>query len=133
MQGKITKILKKTLTKEPQIKFVYLFGSIIKEKRYNDIDVGVYIAPLVEENVFKITSDLKCKISRALMKIGLNIKPDNIDVVVLNLVAFTFLNRVFKEGVLIFDRDPDLRTSLIEKNSITYRECVGILREAEIL
>ncbi len=133
MMIKVIRELKKILAPKKSIKFAYLFGSFTREKRYNDIDIGIYIAPIDEMSIFKITSDLKCTIARALAQNGFNIKPDNVDIVILNLVSFTFLNRVFKEGVLIVDRNPDLRTGLIEKNAITYRECIGILKEASIL
>ncbi|MEO0094325.1 MAG: nucleotidyltransferase domain-containing protein [candidate division WOR-3 bacterium] len=133
MTVRVVKEIKKILAEDKSIKFAYLFGSFTEGENYNDIDIGIYIVPLVEKNLFKTTSDLKCKISKVLVKKGFNIKPDNVDIVVLNLVSFTFLNRVFKTGTLIFDRDYDLRTDLIEKNAIAYRGCIGILKETSIL
>lgn len=125
-------IIKKVLKKEKKIRFSYLFGSFIKEKKYADIDIGIYIYSLLDD-VFLITSELKQRISRELMKKNMNLTADNIDIVILNLISFKFLNRIFKEGKLIFDRDPGFRTYLIEKNSIDLRECVGVLKESEIL
>ncbi len=44
----------------------------------------------------------------------------------------TFQSRIFKEGVLLTDLDPDLRMDLIEYVSIKYRECAGLLAEASL-
>ncbi|MFQ6083909.1 MAG: nucleotidyltransferase domain-containing protein [Candidatus Aminicenantia bacterium] len=132
MKKEIIKTLKELLRKNKNIKFAYLFGSFVKEEKYSDIDIGIYLYPL-PENVFIVTSGLKHIISRELRKKNITSKADDIDIVLLNLISFKFLNRVFKEGILILDRDSDLRTTLIEKNAINYRECVGILKEAEIL
>ncbi len=133
MKKEIIRTIKKLLEKNKNIKFAYLFGSFIKEEnKYSDIDIGIYLSPL-PDNVFVETSELKHIISRELRKKNIILRADDIDIVLLNLVSFKFLNRIFKEGVLILDKDPDFRTTLIEKNSINFRACVGILKEAEIL
>lgn len=133
MKEQIIAIVKEELKKENYIEFAYIFGSFISGEKYSDIDIGVYISPPNDENDFKVTSELKHKISRKLIKANIPAKADDIDIVVLNLIDFKFLNRIFKEGLIIMDRNYDFRTSLIEKNSIKMRECVGILKEAEIL
>jgi len=48
------------------------------------------------------------------------------------LTGFTFLKRVFKEGILLVDKDSDLRTDIIENVSLKYRECTGLLAEASL-
>ena len=57
---------------------------------------------------------------------------DQFDVKVINDTPFTFLNRVFKEGILLVDFDPDLRTDVVEHVSLKYRECAGLLAEASL-
>jgi len=52
---------------------------------------------------------------------------------IINQAPFTFLGRIFKEGKLLLDRNPDLRTDIIEKVSLKYRECAGLLAEAALL
>jgi len=42
------------------------------------------------------------------------------------------LKRVFKEGILLVDKDSDLRTDIIENVSLKYRECTGLLAEASL-
>jgi hypothetical protein len=61
-----------------------------------------------------------------------NLTADQFDVKVINDAPFTFLNRIFKEGNLLIDLDPDLRTDLIEHVSLKYRECAGLLAEASL-
>jgi len=133
MNKQITSILKSALSKEKYIEFAYIFGSFIKDKKYSDIDIGIFVSFPKEEDVFEITSDLKHKISRKLNKKNILLDADNIDIVVMNHINFKFLNNIFKQGLLILDRNPELRTSEIEKNSNKVRECLGILKEAEIL
>jgi hypothetical protein len=79
-----------------------------------------------------ISSDIKTQLSRRAKKEGLKVTADEFDVRILNEAPFTFLKRVFQEGTLILDRDPDLRTDLIEYVSRKYRECAGILAEASL-
>lgn len=133
MNKQIISILKSALSKEKYIEFAYIFGSFIKDKKYSDIDIGIFVSFPKEEDVFEITSDLKHKISRKLNKKNILLDADNIDIVVMNHINFKFLNNIFKQGLLILDRNPELRTSEIEKNSNKVRECLGILKEAEIL
>jgi len=61
-----------------------------------------------------------------------NLTADQFDVKVINDAPFTFLNRIFKEGNLLIDLDPDLRTDLVEHVSLKYRECAGLLAEASL-
>jgi uncharacterized protein len=133
MNKQIIPIIKRILSKEKSIEFAYLFGSFIKDKKYSDIDIGIFVSFLKEEDVFKFTSDLKHRISRQLNKKDIFIDADHIDIVVMNHINFKFLNNIFKQGLLILDRSPELRTSEMEKNSNKVRECLGILKEAEIL
>jgi hypothetical protein len=48
----------------------------------------------------------------------------------MNSFPFTSLNRIFREGTLFFDKDLELRTGVIEKNSLKMRECLGFIKEA---
>jgi hypothetical protein len=63
----------------------------------------------------------------------MDLTADRFDVQIINHAPFTFLKRIFKEGILLIDRDPDLRTDLVEYVSSKYRECAGLLAEASLL
>jgi len=132
MKELIIQIIKEELQKEARICFAYLFGSFLKGNKNRDIDIGIYLSSS-DVNLFEITSELKDKISRRLQKIEVKYNSDDIDITILNLVAFHFLTRIFCQGFLLLDREPDIRKSLMEKNSIKYRECVGLLKEAKLL
>lgn len=133
MNKQIISVLKRTLNKEKYIEFAYIFGSFVKDKKYSDIDIAIFVSLPKEEEVFKITSDLKHKISREFNKKNIPLDADHIDIVVMNHINFKFMNNIFRQGVLILDRNPELRTNEMEKNSNKVRECLGILKEAEIL
>ncbi|OGF58771.1 MAG: hypothetical protein A2Y62_09710 [Candidatus Fischerbacteria bacterium RBG_13_37_8] len=132
MKARIIQIIKEELQKDQVICFAYLFGSFLKEEMYEDIDIGIYLSS-TENNIFVITSELKHRISEKLQQINVICNADDIDITILNAVAFNFLTRVFKEGLLIIDREPDFRTNLMEANAIKFRECLGLLKEADLL
>jgi len=132
MKDSIINIVEDILKKEKYISFVYFFGSFINEDCYSDIDIGIYLKSL-PENPYSTTSHLKHKISRELAAYDINFRADDIDIVVMNDLPFTFLNRIFREGILIFDKDPELRANLMERNSLKMRECLGLIKEAQII
>lgn len=132
MKDSIINIVEDILKKEESISFAYFFGSFINEDSYSDIDIGIYPKSL-PKNPYSTTSHLKHKISRELAAHDIHFRADDIDIVVMNDLPFTFLNRIFREGTLIFDKDPELRANLMERNSLKMRECLGILKEAQII
>lgn len=128
---RILSLIKGALARDGRTIFAYAYGSFVKEEAFRDIDIGIYIKNL-EENIFVITSDLRTELSRHAREEGVNLTADQFDVKVINDAPFTFLNRIFKEGKLLIDLDPDLRTDLIEHVSVKYRECAGLLAETSL-
>ena len=125
-------LLKKALTQDERVVLAYAYGSFVKEQSFRDIDVGIYVKNS-EENPFVISSDVKTQLSRIFKKENIDFTADQFDVQVINHAPFTFLKQVFKEGILLIDHDPELRTDLIEYVSSKYRECAGLLLEASLL
>ena len=125
----ILNILKEVLTRDGRIVFAYVYGSFVKEESFRNIDLGIYVINR-DENPFIISSDIQIQLSHVAKKRGVNIIADHFDVRIINDAPFTFLKRVFKEGVLLVDNDPDLRTNIVEYVSLKYRECAGLLAEA---
>ena len=125
----ILNILKEVLTRDGRIVFGYVYGSFGKEEIFRDIDIGIYVKD-PDASPFVISSDIQIKLSHAAKKRGVGFTADHFDVRVINDAPFTFLKRVFKEGVLLVDNDPDLRTDIVEHVSLKYRECAGLLAEA---
>lgn len=86
----------------PEIKLVYLFGSLVSGKTgpLSDIDLAFYIDERDKKKLFELKFKLADEISRAL-------GTDKVDIVILNLTDSPELKyNVIKEGELIFQRDP---------------------------
>jgi uncharacterized protein len=132
MKDKIISAIANCLEQEESIIFAYFFGSFPKEESYSDIDIGIYLKS-EPAHPYTVTSELKSLISRKLQEQGIPFIADKIDIVIINLLPFTFVHRIFREGRLILDRNPELRAELMEHNCIKMRECLGIIKEAEIL
>ncbi len=129
---KILDLLKETLLQDNRIIFAYVYGSFVNEQSFRDIDVGIY-AKNSEENPFVLSADIKTQLSYLFKEEGIDLSADHFDIQIINHAPFTFLKRVFKEGILLVDHDPELRTDLVEYVSLKYRECAGILTEASLL
>lgn len=117
------------LENHPSILFAYLYGSAIKGKEFNDIDIAVFLKP--DSNPYIISADLKIELSE---KIGINL--DTFDIRVINdlvkhgdVLSLLYLKNVLENGMLIVDKDEHLRTSFIETYGIKFRECEGLIAE----
>lgn len=129
---RVLHLIRDVLIRDGRIVIAYAYGSFVKEQSFQDIDIGIYVKN-PEENPFLISSDMKTQLSRSLRKENLDFIADQFDVRVINGAPFTFLMRIFKEGILLIDRDPELRTDLVEYVSLKYRECAGLLAEASLI
>ena len=129
---KLLKLLKEVLAKDERVIFAYIYGSSIREQSFRDIDIGIYVKNS-EENPLVISPDIKTQLSRVVKRENLDFTADQFDVQIINHAPFTFLKRVFKEGILLVDRDPELRTDVVEYVSSKYRECAGLLAEASLI
>ncbi|MFH1900393.1 MAG: nucleotidyltransferase domain-containing protein [Patescibacteria group bacterium] len=101
-KGELTKKLKPVFELYPQIKLVYLFGSIIRGETgpMSDYDFAVY---LDEKNKEKI-SETKLSL---IDKISIILKTDKIDIVTLNTPENTELKyNIIKDGELIYEEEP---------------------------
>jgi len=128
---RVIHLIKDVLNKDDRLVFAYLYGSFVKEETFRDIDIGIYVKN-PDENPFLISSDIQTILSQTAKQRGLGLPADLFDVKILNHAPFTFLKRIFKEGKLIVDNNPDLRTDVVEYVSLKYRECSGLLAEASL-
>jgi len=124
-------LIREVTRENGRVAFAYLYGSFVTEESFRDIDVGVYLKN-TEENSIVVSVELKTQLSRDAQRHGFSFGADQFDVKILNDAPFTFLRRVFEQGILLFDLNPELRTDLIEYVSLKYRECAGILAEASL-
>lgn len=91
--------------------FAYLFGSRIREKapESGDIDIAVYLNPDGSDAFFDIKMQLYLSLSRALER-------NDIDIVVMNRCKnLMLLYAIIGEGLVIVDRDTDLRLDYEQK------------------
>lgn len=131
MNINLIKGIKKVLLSNSEIIFAYIFGSFKESETFNDIDIGVYCSEATLRNPFAFTSDLKIELSQVT-----GYYPDIFDITIINYCnnseradSLLILYEIFN-GTLIIDKNPELRTDLIEKISARFRESAGILAEA---
>jgi predicted nucleotidyltransferase len=129
---KLLNLLKEVILKDERVIFAYVYGSFVKEQSFRDIDLGIYVKDS-EENPFVFSADIKTKLSRAVKRENMDFTADQFDVQIINHAPFTFLRRIFKDGILLVDHAPELRTDLVEYVSLKYRECAGLLAEASLI
>jgi predicted nucleotidyltransferase len=132
VREKLLTLMKNAFEGDDRIVFAYTYGSFIRGESFRDVDIAIYVRDSYE-NPFVLTSDIKTELSRLAKKEGLNLPANRFDVQIINQAPFTFLKRIFKEGVLLVDRNPDLRTDLVEYVSFKYRECAGLLAKMSLL
>jgi predicted nucleotidyltransferase len=129
---RVLNLIKNLLSRDERIIFAYVYGSFIQGEIYRDIDIGIYVKNL-EENHFIISSDIQTELSHLAKQEKLKLTADQFDVKIINDAPFTFLSRIFKEGILLIDLNPELRMDLVEHVSLKYRECAGLVLEASLL
>lgn len=125
----IERQIAQTLREEREVIFAYLYGSFLEKDNFRDIDLALYL----KRNSIITAVNLQTKLSRIL-----GLPPDILDVRLLNGIlkhpdAFTllYLERIFKEGKLIVNKDPKLLADFLEKYSNKYRESEFLLAEVK--
>ena len=90
--------IRKTLEKERNILFAYIFGSYARgEARENsDIDIAIYVKR-VPKDIFKYESKIASKIEKEIKK--------QVEVRVLNKLPSLLQSRIMKEGKLVFSKN----------------------------
>ncbi|MGQ9723585.1 MAG: type VII toxin-antitoxin system MntA family adenylyltransferase antitoxin [Candidatus Jordarchaeum sp.] len=86
----------------PEIKLVYLFGSMAtgSEGPLSDYDFAIYLDTKDKTRIYEIKADM-------IVRIGKLLKTDSIDVVILNLTDNPVLRyMIIKEGRLIYEKEP---------------------------
>ncbi|MGB9842751.1 MAG: nucleotidyltransferase domain-containing protein [Caldisericia bacterium] len=109
----LKKDIKNFLLLDDNILFAYIYGSFVNEDNYRDIDIGIYLKNIEDNKVF----DYEFKISYELSE-KLNMNIEILDVRVLNFAPYSFLVNIFKNGILLFSRNYDFLTDLIEEVSL---------------
>ncbi|MEW6441458.1 MAG: nucleotidyltransferase domain-containing protein [bacterium] len=118
----ILESIRRVLLQETSVVFAYLFGSFVKEPAFRDLDIGVYLRPGADP-LFTL-SDVRMKLSRAT-----GMAADIFDLHLINEVlekgdlhALLVLGRIIETGILMVDKDFDLRADFIDRYSLKHRE-----------
>jgi len=103
--------IRSILQKRPEVVFAYCHGTFLAENKikFRDIDIALYL----KEDFKKETFNYEQEIADLLEK---KIKYP-VDVKVLNVTPFYFLNNVFRTGKLLFSRNDFLLAELIEDSN----------------
>jgi len=104
-----------------EISFAYIFGSFVDKIPFHDIDVGVYVSEINKESATPYALDLAQFLSNAL-RIRMEVK-------VLNYAPASFLYHVIR-GLLIFERDEDIRVSIMENTMRVYLDIKPVIRRS---
>jgi predicted nucleotidyltransferase len=117
----VVRRITESLRVHPSIVFAYLYGSVLDGDQVHDVDIGLYLEKdgiartrtLVDQLTSQLTADLHVPL----------------DIRVLNSAPVTFLYHVFR-GELLFSRNDELLTSLLEEVARRYLDLAPLLRQA---
>jgi predicted nucleotidyltransferase len=109
---KVCTVLINTLLKKDEIVFAYLHGSFLDGFLFNDIDIALYLddKKIPREKNSDYCEQLSIELSELIEHVA--------DVHIMNHAPVGFQHSVFKHGELLFSRDDELRSDLIEKTSM---------------
>lgn len=110
--------LKDILRGYPEVAFAYLYGSFAENLPLHDIDVGVYLAGIGETESASYSLTLSQTFSREVQV--------PVDVRVLNFAPISFVYQVIR-GILISDRNEDLRVHVVEETVWKYLDLKPII------
>ncbi len=82
--------------------FAYIFGSFARGEAFSDIDIGTYVKGGLVKSSLEIEFEMEEKIE--------DLTGYPVDVRVLNHAPVSFIFQVVKDGLLIKDKDPDIRS-----------------------
>lgn len=84
------------------ITFAYIFGSFGRGEAFSDIDIGTYVKGSLTKSPLEIEFEIEDKIE--------DLTGYPADVRVLNYAPASFVFQVIKDGILIKDVEPDIRS-----------------------
>jgi predicted nucleotidyltransferase len=117
--NRIKKILKLEIEKRPQILFAYLHGSILSADNPRDIDIAVY---LYADNFNQLSRCGEISLSFAIpLEMDLEkLLKQKVDLQVLNRAPLSFRYRVITEGIVIVDKNSNLRSDFEYLSRVEY-------------
>jgi len=121
------KKLKDHLYQKEEIIFAYIYGSVARDQatRLSDIDLAVYIDEDKKPAAgpFGYRSDLITELQP--------LAGNDVDLIILNEAPNLLAYNVFKEGKLLFNKDPDIRTKVQARTVNKYLDFLPMLKVQE--
>ena len=121
------KQLKDHLYQKEEIIFAYIYGSVARNQdtKLSDIDIAIYIDEdkRPEAGPFGYRSELITELQP--------LAGNDIDLIILNEASNLLAYNVFKEGNLLFNKEPDLRTEVQAKIVDRYLDFLPMLKVQE--
>ena len=111
--------LREHLEQEPEVRFAYLYGSVLESDRIHDVDVGLFLEDAAVLQKRTIADSLSTRLTAA---VGLPV-----DVRVLNEAPLSFLYHVLRGQLLLCD-DEAFLTDMIEDVARRYLDLAPLLR-----
>lgn len=105
--------IEKILEKEDKILFAYIFGSFLYSSNPRDIDIAIYLKSIDENNLLELETMLAGKVGREI-----KLSFDKIDTRILNFSPNYFFANVFSQGKLLFTKDENILSEMIERTSV---------------
>jgi predicted nucleotidyltransferase len=122
--------IRSVLAADPRVVFAYLYGSYLEDpEKARDVDLAVYST--AEADPLILAADLKIALYQATQT-----PADRFDVRVINdlvvkgdLFALLFLKNLLEKGILLVDRDREVKGEFLEAYGLKYRSCAGLIGE----
>lgn len=112
--------LAEELEKEPEIRFAYLYGSVLDSETVHDVDVGLFLRESEAETSAATVVNLS---NRFTAIVGMPV-----DVRVLNEAPLSFVYHVLR-GRLLVCRDEGFLTQMLEDVARRYLDLAPLLRQ----
>lgn len=97
----IIKKISSLLREQKYIIFAYIFGSFVRDEKFSDIDIGVFVNEKRSLEPLNFEFDLEEEIQ--------SFTHLSVDVRIINHAPLSFVYHVIKEGILITDKDTSRR------------------------
>jgi predicted nucleotidyltransferase len=108
-----------SLERRDDVLFAYAYGSFAEDIPFHDIDVGVYVSNIDQASALEYAVELMGELEGKVRV--------PIDVRILNFAPVLFLYHVVR-GLLIFERDADLRADITERTVRKYLDIKPFIR-----
>lgn len=113
------------LAADPRVLFAYAHGSFLENRPIHDLDVAVYLDSEDKGEMHRFARDLAASLEQAISPVVRL----PVDVRVLNRAPLGFRYHAFC-GKLLFSRDEDLRTRLVERTMSRYLDLKPLQQRA---